>query len=492
MFRCCMLCLVACVFFGPSPLWAKPDKVILFPQSAQVEDRRELSAVSTTLNWEVFGQLAPDSVQVRLPGDAPLEAVQIDRVERRPEEVAPELAAEVQTLRQKKKKLRLQRQAAKAEVELLQGRADAGAVEVEHSQGWREGLEAALHHLSAVRTQMTQVRDTLQEKNATLQELVQRPLWRIQVRGNDLPSTSGEAVLQYRLNKCGWKPMYRVQGIPGENTVRFAWRAQLQQHSGRDWEGVDLAVATVAPRSRLTPPELSPWIIRPQPEVRPRAKNNRNAVMLMSETAGDAGQPKHTAATGFSLWQLGPTDLAHGAKRVVTLEQRNLVADFTRLARPERSDAVFVRARLQRPLQRDILRGSGQFFLDGVFLRRQTISAVGRELFFGTDPFVSAQMRSKRVQAGDEGLLAKRQTRQWQWGIELENKREQAVDVQIEVAAVQSEHEDIEVQQTFSVPAERHKKRYVLDVAVPAGGQANATMQVEAEAPADMDVLWGR
>ncbi|MFO7717895.1 MAG: DUF4139 domain-containing protein [Desulfohalobium sp.] len=492
MFRGLVLCLFVCVFFGPSQLWAKPDKVVLFPQSAQVEDRREVPAATTTLSWEVPGHLAPDSVQVRLPGSTVLEAVHTERVEREPEEVAPELAAEVEALRQDKEKLRLRHQAAEAEVDLLQGRADAGAVEVEQSQSWRKGLEAALQRLSSVRTQMTNVRDSLQEKNATLQELVQKPLWEVQVRVSDAPSKSGEAELQYRLDKCGWKPMYRVQGLPGENTVRFAWRAQLQQHSGQDWEGVELAVATVAPRSRLAPPELSPWVIRPQPEMRPMAKNNRNAAMLMNEASADAAQPEHTAATGFSLWQLGPTDLAHGAKRVLTLEQRDLAAEFTRLARPERSEAVFVRARLEQPLQRDILRGSGQFFLDGVFLRRHKISAVGQELFFGTDPFVSAQMRSKRVQAGDEGLLAKRQTRQWQWGIELENKREQAVDVQVEVAAVQSEHEDINVEQTFSVPAEQNKKRYVLDVAVPAEGQANATMKVKAEAPEDMDVFWGR
>ena len=489
-------CLFAWIVVGalllPHGVLAAPETIVLFPEGGQVTDVREIAGESQEIVWELRGQVAPDSVRVRLPDGGTIEGLQTSRVELEAEEVAPELVSKVETAKRQLEKLRVRQQAAESEVALIQGLADAGEVDWKQSTSWREQLEAALHRSSALGEDIASINATLTAAQDEIDRLLQQPRWRVQVRISELPAGGAEAELHYRLNDCGWDPLYRVEGLSEQGEVRFTWRARIHQQSGLKWSGVDMTVATVPPRTRLRPPEVPDWIMRPQPEVRPMAKQAGETAMLAAEDSRSARAPHHTAATGFSLWHVGQMDLADGEQQVVTLEDRTLAAEFTRLARPERSNQVFVRAALASPLERDLLQGPGQFFLDGVFLRQQRLDAVGQELFFGTDPFVQAKMRSRTIQSGDEGVLARRQTQRWEWDIVLANKRQRPVDVRVELAAAQSRHEDIRVEQEFSTPAKRQENRYFLDLTVPAQGEREARMTVRAEAPKDMPVWWGR
>lgn len=114
------------------------------------------------------------------------------------------------------------------------------------------------------------------------------------------------------------------------------------------------------------------------------------------------------------------------------------------------------------------------------------------EIYFGTDPRVTVDMKLDVRQSGRKGFVDRRQTRVWTWKLDVANRHSMPVDVRIEDPAPRSADEAIKVSTASSPQPEEKDHVLVWNLNVPAGKKMAIEHTVEASAPDTMELLDGR
>ena len=105
---------------------------------------------------------------------------------------------------------------------------------------------------------------------------------------------------------------------------------------------------------------------------------------------------------------------------------------------------------------------------------------------------VTVDMKQDLRQSGSKGFVGKRQTRDWKWTIEVTNSHTQPVAVRVEDPEPQIGDSAIEVK-VVAKPAPVVKDHVnTWNLTVPASGKSVIDYTVEASAPEDMRLIYGR
>lgn len=302
----------------------------------------------------------------------------------------------------------------------------------------------------------------------------------------------------YTLRDAGWRPTYRLEALPDKGMVSFTFEAEIRQGGSVDWTDAQLSVATVEPDASLRPPTLREWQLRPVLGVTPMPVAMKAAAPMMMESAprqaADAA-PMDEKAT-YEVWTLGQRTLPAGGTARVALRNEQWPVTFRHTVRPAVDQRAYLTAALELPEAPHYPAGEALFLVDGASMgtARFALADAKAELFFGSDPLVSATMHLDERKSGREGIVNKQQTRIWAWTIEVANRRARAVAVRVEDAQPQSRDTGITLS-VESAPAptpagEDHKLVWNLDV--PPRTTASIRHTVKATAPADMRLDDGR
>lgn len=301
----------------------------------------------------------------------------------------------------------------------------------------------------------------------------------------------------YTLFNCGWRPVYRLDAHPDRNEIVFVQEAEISQSTGRDWRQVELALRSGSPDDGLAPQSLGSWILRPyrRPELRaaPMAAGmevNDAAVSLKAS----ARVPQQEGAS-YSSWELGTRSIPAGTPVRLSLDDSTWKAHFVRVARPSSSpNAVFLMAEVTLPETLTLPSGEALYLVDGSPVGSCLFSMSGHdgEIYFGTDPRVTVDMKLDVRQSGRKGFVDRRQTRVWTWKLDVANRHSMPVDVRIEDPAPRSADEAIKVSTASSPQPEEKDHVLVWNLNVPAGKKMAIEHTVEASAPDTMELLDGR
>lgn len=109
----------------------------------------------------------------------------------------------------------------------------------------------------------------LSEKNKDIQKL-QNELNKLrgdqkQYRGKitlDLTVTKAsqkKLQLSYFVNDAGWYPSYDLKSVDTEQDIELTYKANVFQHTGKDWSAIDLKLSSAQPNRTETKPELTPY-----------------------------------------------------------------------------------------------------------------------------------------------------------------------------------------------------------------------------------------
>jgi uncharacterized protein (TIGR02231 family) len=299
----------------------------------------------------------------------------------------------------------------------------------------------------------------------------------------------------YTLRDAGWHPAYRLEAHPDKGTVGFTFEAEIRQGGSVDWTGARLSVATVEPGAALQPPPLRDWQLRPVLGVTPMVMKAAPAPMAAEAVAlrADAAPQMDEKAT-YEVWDLGPRTLPAGGTARVALRGEKWPATFRHTVRPAADPRAFLTASVTLPEPRHYPTGEALYVADGASVGSAPFSLAEdkADIFFGSDPMVSATMRLDERKSGREGLVSKQQTRVWAWTIEVANRRATPVSVRVEDPEPQPRDTAISlaVESDPRPAAENHRLVWNLDVAP----RTTATIRhtVRATAPADMRLDDGR
>ena len=355
----------------------------------------------------------------------------------------------------------------------------------------------------------------LDAKIADLQELIndlQRQLkemagggkrvWNVKVSVASKSAKSAEFKIGYMLRNCGWIPKYKLDAYPSDGKVKFTFEAEIRQGSGIDFKNCDIALATVKRLSRISPPQLSRWVIEPQAEVEIARDGYAmeeampmvtSAMREPAKNAVSKRAPMRVNKATYSLWEMGRKTIPAGSTRKYAVESETWKSDFTFIARPSLTPDVFVSAETNLESAKDYPAGVALMMMEGTMIgkRRFTFSGKEKKIFFGSDPMLKAEHKILEKKSGEKGMFGSKQTYSWKYGIELDNSRNKPVKILVQEPAPVSGDKRIKLEISSKPKAEIKDDNFEWQVEVPASDKYKINYSIEMNAPDDMKLDLG-
>jgi uncharacterized protein (TIGR02231 family) len=519
-------CFAFIFWINPGQSGAATREVTLFPASAQVVETARLKIIREgNLNKTIFllpAQADPDSLITRVQPGGKLRIIDQTwrQTTRLDEDRVNGLRKKIDALKSERNQMRASIHALETQIQFWQlqtkakvkSTADAGNFATAIGKNIKKAYQDKLAQDPEFEKLIKRIKELEEELNQAVGK--KDTLWEITLLLAGPPSAADIAVTYaYNLSGCGWAPLYRLEGKPRDNQILFTWEAEIWQSSGQDWSDVVMNLATLQPVTTIIPQDLPLWIIKPRPAVifskaaRKSLKTEAAAASLESTDQAAEAEPAAASApqevrqTTYSVWQLGKISLPAGARQRVKVQEESWTADFAYLIRPSLSGKAFVRAEMKAKLgvhqlaaARDIPSGQAVFMIDGAILGKRPFSMAGKEadIFFGEDSFVSAKVDLLTRQSGEKTFLADTQTHKWEWRIDVENRRKEAVRVRIEEPFPQSRDERIKLTlRNDPEVSEQNTTTLIWNLEVPAGQKKSILSSVHLEAPRKMIVDLG-
>ncbi|MCC7387110.1 MAG: mucoidy inhibitor MuiA family protein [Deltaproteobacteria bacterium] len=343
-------------------------EVTVFSDRARVRRRAkiELAAGATAVRWpDLPGATLVDTVRVSGGKGTVLhvEAAPIDR-ERVSIDQADQALDRIETLTDQIAILDAERAVLSLELGLLTALQPAPPVPEAQREGrplpplepeiFRRAIEFLAQSQARARARQRAIEIERREKLAALAE-AQRGVQqldlggftdrRIQVLvliGSDTRASS-ELELEYFVPGARWRPSYDLRFFPDQAKVRVETVGVVEQASGEDWSGVELALSTAIPGQSIALPELLTWTLGEAKEIipTPRARTAPPAIALnpppqASATTAELERAARHALLAQRLTRLGQIaqadadTLVYQKQQVVSFAKDEIEGDLER------------------------------------------------------------------------------------------------------------------------------------------------------------------
>lgn len=313
------------------------------------------------------------------------------------------------------------------------------------------------------------------------------------------------------VSHAGWEPAYDARLADDAKSVELAFKGQVRQQTGEDWNNVVLFLSTARPAIGGFPPSLYPWRLsfyRPTsiyPTAAMAAPAYRTKAQVLKEERADEapepeGQVQHLTADVDQeqtsiLFQIRrrvdiPSD---GASHGTAVAIENLPVQVDYLSIPKLNPYAYLRAQIVNGTAYPLLPGKVSIFTGGNFIGsghlRKVAAGEKFELFFGVDDQVSIK-RDELKRHKEAGLFGKnRQT--YGYRIEVVNYRKEATTIVISDQLPLPGDEEIKVTlEEPSIKPEEAKEDGTLVWKLPVnpGEKRQITFNIQVEYPKDREV----
>jgi uncharacterized protein (TIGR02231 family) len=237
--------------------------------------------------------------------------------------------------------------------------------------------------------------------------------------------------LAYMVPGACWRPRYRatLRSEP-DPTLSLELDGSVWQHTGEDWDEVQLSFSTQRPSLGSAPPELGEDLLRAQPrqeqvvvevreqQIQTTGLGQQRAAAQELPGVDDGGDP-------VSLKAQHPTSVAsHGRPCRVPIGRSQAPATIERVVMGERVPAALLRCTSTNRAEHPLLAGPVDLVADSGRVGRTELGFVGPgerlELGFGPDPDMRVFRRAERVEQ-DKGALSRWQKTEHTVEIKLSN-----------------------------------------------------------------------
>ncbi|MDY6904811.1 MAG: mucoidy inhibitor MuiA family protein [Thermodesulfobacteriota bacterium] len=507
-YRINLICFLVCLAILALPLCvsAEVTKAVIYPKGAILTEQARLSTGENL--FFIPAQARPETLTARL-GDNQFRIAALTRemVTTAPSKVIAALEAALEEKNREKTRI-------EDKIKTISGK--IGFWENQIAREWETAedaikiaasLEAPLDEgyksKTDLQADLTDVEKAIQEIREKLANLrgSQHRQWEIRMTLAGPDKMQCPVTYSYFFSEAGFNPFYRLNADMKKDAIAFSWNADIWQRTGKDWQNATVILTTARPAFELAPPDLPPWIVREQKPVFAR-KN------LMADSAHFAGKAQaertalpepseeiiqKTTRQTTTEWHLGKRGIPAGDPQRIHIEDTTLPATFVHLLRPSETEKSFVRASidLDTPLQAP--RGRAIFMIDNTMVGQTVFSLQAQEadLFFGTDPLVTAKRKLIEKKAGKEGFIRNEQTHQLVWETALENAHAYPVNVRVETPAPQARDKAIQVSRKLTPPPSEISSTHdtlIWERTIPGGSTDQIREDITITAPSSMNL----
>ncbi|KAH8923657.1 hypothetical protein BT69DRAFT_1262263 [Atractiella rhizophila] len=272
-----------------------------------------------------------------------------------------------------------------------------------------------------------------------------------------------ELTITYAVYGASWKPLFdaRIKTVvdkeSGEKPVALAYKANISQSTGEDWNAVQLTLSTSQPTTSTDVPTLSPWTIHFQrpPAPRPPAppmgslRSARPILPSASQIAPGGGgrfldslgsiddmsydyefaAPKRKTVNIAAVTTQGSMNAtfevpgrttvltASGISseekegKTVTIAELDLPATLEWIAVPKVVEKVYLNSKVKNQSDYQLLAGPVAVYLDGSFVANAQLRDVSVNEEFpinlGVDPSIRVTYHPRSIRSSTSGLLSR-------------------------------------------------------------------------------------
>ncbi len=395
---------------------------------------------------------------------------------------------------------------------------------------WLKMLDFTEQKLGEFATEVRRIdtqREELRIKRAALQQQLDqfrgeggRSYKTVAVRLDAQNAGAIELTLRYAVHGANWTPNYDVRVSSDDRSVQLGYAGLVRQHTGEDWNNVELTLSTARPSLGGAAPELQPWIVQqrqflpvataaPAPEfdasVRPRAPKIGSAATRFGGAEGAANEAYdfyirpttvEAQATSASFKVAVPSSIASdNSPQKVPIATTTLALAPEYRTTPKLQPSAFLTAKVTNSTDYPLLAGSMNVFLDDTFVATSTIRTVMPseqfDLALGADEGISVKRTLNNRLTEDTGMVSKGKRITYDITLTLQNNKRTPAKIIVRDQLPVSRHEKIVVKQL--APDERQIKpdaagmlQWTLDLKP--GEKRELPVRFSVEHPADFNV----
>ncbi|UBM58439.1 DUF4139 domain-containing protein [Marinilongibacter aquaticus] len=495
---------------------AATKKVLLFHDRAQISTDFDLKIPSGLSQIEVFGLAnSVDQNTIGVKGKGNFTLLSVDFEQDYISKKKKVLEDSIQMIGKQIDEIELQIMALEQQSNMIMSNANIRPNDAAFSKKYLEEnseffrnkvLEIGKERLSFKRESnaLYEKRDRLNRQLETDASLKQ-PLGKLILRVKANAATQAHFDLNYIALNTGWVPYYDIRVANLDSPMNIGLKARVYQHTGVDWEHVNLTLSTASVNRNNTKPELYPQYLsfyEPRP-VMYQAKTLRKsddmsmaapamAEMADAETLGNYVQNVEGQLNREYRIDM-PYDVASGKDEHVDIQNLELAADYSTYIVPSRDRNGFLLAEIEDWSKHALLNAQANVYFEGAFVGKSYIQTQAKD-----EPLKVSLGRDERIIAEREEIdnfksrkvLGSSIRERFGYVIKVNNTQKEKVKVWIEDQVPVSQDSAIEVTIEELNGGEMNKQTGVVkwSLDVPAATTKQIEFKYEVKYPKDKHV----
>ncbi len=279
--------------------------------------------------------------------------------------------------------------------------------------------------------------------------------------------------VSYIVNSAGWNPSYDLRAKDINNPIEIAYKANVYQTTGEDWEKVILTLSTANPSASGTKPNLNPWYLgfyEPYTYINAldKEKSAKDQAMKLEEAPSQLSEvtvnrsivadaksaslyttvTESTTNIEFEISQ--PYDIpANGKAYTVEMTKTTLPATYEYYAAPKLDNDAFLLAKVTGWESLNMLPGNINLYFEGTYIGQSYFDARSvndtLDLSLGRDKNIVVK-REKMKDFASHKLIGTNQKDTRGFEISVRNKKNQPITIVIEDQLPISTNKEIEIE----------------------------------------------
>ncbi len=210
-------------------------------------------------------------------------------------------------------------------------------------------------------------------------------------------ASSGNITLTYTLQNAGWTPSYDLRAKASGGTMQLAYKAQVFQNTGNDWNDVKLTLSTANPNQSSVKPVLNTWWLSfynpnqyrypaPSKAIEEQSKKvdkdyksgayaSVDDASDLLQTVADYTSAEENLTTMEYEIRLPYTIPSDGRTHFVAVQNKDVAAEYVHFAAPKLDKDAFLVAKITNWDELNLVSGAANIYFDGTFVGESYINS---------------------------------------------------------------------------------------------------------------------
>lgn len=323
--------------------------------------------------------------------------------------------------------------------------------------------------LSKMRQQTLQVQlDTLQNRYRVFKRNNEKNTREIVLDINATKSNRVLLDLKYYVADAGWIPKYDIRSLNVTDPIQLAYKAEMRQNTGEDWNGIQLTLSTNNPMYTPALPQLFTNFV----DLNGFYMQNRSQTQNQSyewgfgdekkdirAKKGLAREPQFAGTRNTQNTNAVITDISFelpfavrlnsdNQTMVTEIKRENLPVAYKYFSVPKAEQTAFLKAQITGWEDVNLLNGEANLYLEGTFLGKTNINPDQIDdtlnLYMGKDRRVVVK-RTKAKEKSGKNFFGNKITQSVVWEIEVRNNKKEAISIELQDQIPVSKNEKLEI-----------------------------------------------